>query len=196
MSEEKEIIVIPPQISELKDLSIISDLQYLEICSSEALNRKNLGINPAGIYRGFNHVIGDGLKITIGDDSGQNTAVVERNGVSLTIQQQKPIELVFASGKTSTAVIEGFYEYGTVTKQVDVNSEVDAAAIRVVDQAAVASHHVILFDVVIPTNATQITEPMIDLSRRMKAGLSAHESAANPHTQYVLKVDLDFGETF
>lgn len=194
----KEIVILPPQSADIAALPLISDLQFLEICSSQAINRKLLGVVEAGIYRGFDHEIGDGLKITVGDAGGANTACVERDGVLLTVQGQHPVELTFPVGKKSTAVIEAFYQYGTATKQVDANSSIDAAAIKVVDFGGVQSHQVILFDVTIPTDTTQITEPMISTERRQVNGLSFHESAANPHPQYVLKseLDFDFGETF
>lgn len=185
----KEIIVMPPQVADVKALPLISDLQFLEIATSEALNRKMLGVVNDGIRRGFNYKIGTGLKMVMGDDSGKNTACVERDGVLLTVQGQHPVEVTLPAGKESAIVIEGFYQYGVKTKQVDATSDIDSAKIIVVDSNKTADHHVILCDVTVPLGATQITEPMISLARRKAAGLDiqSHVDHADPHVQYVKK---------
>ncbi|WP_419238312.1 phage tail protein (plasmid) [Photobacterium leiognathi subsp. mandapamensis] len=185
----KEIIILPPTITEVADLPLVSDLQFLEVATSEALNRKMLGVVNPGIRRGFTYKLGKGLSLIIGDDSGKNTACVERDNVLLTIQGQHAVTLNIPAGKESAIVIEAFYQYGVATKQVDINSDIDAAQLLVVDSNKTLDHHVILYDVIVPIGATQITDEMISDHRRKEASLDieSHVAEADPHTQYVKK---------
>ncbi|WP_318491895.1 hypothetical protein [Photobacterium leiognathi] len=164
----KEIVILPPTVTEVENLPLIADLQFLEVATSEALNRKLKGVIDAGVYQGFTYKLGSGLKLIIGDDSGKNTACVERGSVLMTVQGQHAVTLNIPAGKRSSVVIEAFYQYGVPTKQVDINSDVDAAKLLVVDSNKVLDHHVVLYDVTVPSDATQITDAMISTDRRTK----------------------------
>lgn len=189
---QQEIIVLPPSTADVAALPLIADIQFLELFTSESLNRKFYGIVRPGIFRGFNHEIGDGLTLNIGDDSKQNTAFVERDGYTLTIQGQHPVTVTIPAGQKSAVVIEAFYQYGVKTKQVDANSDIDAASIKVVPSSAIEPHHVIVCEVTVPPEATQITEPMISLENRREGGIdmSSHIEHEDPHVQYAFRQAL------
>lgn len=189
---QQEIIVLPPSAADIAALPLIADIQFLELFTSESLNRKFYGIVRPGIFRGFNHEIGDGLTLNIGDDSKQNTAFVERDGYTLTIQGQHPVTVTIPAGQKSAVVIEAFYQYGVKTKQVDANSDIDAASIKVVPSSAIEPHHVIVCEVTVPPEATQITEPMISLENRREGGIdmSSHIEHEDPHVQYAFRQAL------
>ncbi|MCG3883098.1 hypothetical protein I3271_00135, partial [Photobacterium leiognathi] len=142
-------------------LPLIADVAYQELFTSSALNRKFLGILGAGVYRGFKIKSGNGLTVVVGDDSGKNTAVVERNNCCITIQQQKEITVNLEVGQHSAIVLDAFYQIGVKTKQVDPSSAIDAATISAIPFSAIEPHHVVLCDVNVPVGATQITDDMI-----------------------------------
>uniref|UniRef100_UPI0039A1E69E polymer-forming cytoskeletal protein n=1 Tax=Thaumasiovibrio sp. DFM-14 TaxID=3384792 RepID=UPI0039A1E69E len=186
----KEIIEIHPvSVADRAALPLVSDIQFAEPFTSNALNLKHHGIVRPGVFRGFDYSIGDGLKITIGDDSGKNTAYIERDDYSLTIHQQHAVTLELEAGKLSIIAIEGFYEYGTLTKQVDVNATAEGARLVVLSEEELEEHHQIVCEVDIPTGAEEINEEMVSVLRRIDGGydLDSHVRNPHPHVQYFLR---------
>lgn len=152
-------------IVDVTELALVADMSYEELFSSKAFNRKMLGVVSKGIHRGFNHKIMGGFTVQVGDSLGKNTAVVERDDYCLTIQGQKPIDIEIPKGK-SAAVIEGFYQLGVKTTQVDTESTYESATIKVLTLDAVEDHHIVLFTADVPTDATELTEDMLSTDDR------------------------------
>ncbi|UKA12800.1 hypothetical protein [Photobacterium damselae] len=152
-------------IVDVTELALVADMSYEELFSSKAFNRKMLGVVSKGIHRGFNHKIMGGFTVQVGDSLGKNTAVVERDDYCLTIQGQKPIDIEIPKGK-SAAVIEGFYQLGIKTTQVDTESTYESATIKVLTLDAVEDHHIVLFTADVPADATELTEDMLSTDDR------------------------------
>lgn len=132
-------------------MPVVSDFQFMEKFSATAINMQLKNILGHGVYVGFNHEIIGSDKVRIGDASGNNTASLEYNGVPLTINGQHPVVLVVPRNKRMTAVVTGFFQYGTITRQVDSRSNIEAAEIKLVDSTALEPHHVRLFEVFLPS---------------------------------------------
>lgn len=177
-------------VSDQAELPLIADVAFNEMFTSSALNRKFLGIVRPGIYRGFKYKIGTGLKLIIGDDSGKNTAYVERDGYTMTIQGQHAQTMTLPAGRRSAIVLEGFYEYGVKTRQVDKTATVDSAVMKVIPSTQIAEHHTVVYEVNIPIGATQITEAMIIEENRLAGGIDIQshiDVTKDPHQQYALR---------
>ncbi|UTM60487.1 hypothetical protein L4174_023770 (plasmid) [Photobacterium sp. CCB-ST2H9] len=177
-------------ISDQDNLPLIADLAFAEQFTSASLNRKFKGIARPGIYRGFNYTIGKGLKLIIGDDGGKNTAYIERGKYTLTVQGQHPIEVVVPAGKKSAVVLEGYYEYGVKTKQVDRSATAESVTLKVIDSVARQNHHVVICEVNVPAGAKQLTDAMISEENRIAGGidLDSHiDVTKDPHKQYFKK---------
>lgn len=91
-----------------------ADIQWREQYVSHALNRKFAGVIPTGIYQGFTCQAND-YGLTVGDADGENTAVVEVNGYSITIRMTEP-ESVAPSTSAPYVVIDAYYGMGVATR--------------------------------------------------------------------------------
>ncbi|MCG3884089.1 hypothetical protein I3271_05265, partial [Photobacterium leiognathi] len=151
-----------------KNMALVADMQYQEQITSDALNRKFLGVIKAGIYRGFKCNIAGGLNIIIGDCSGKNTAIIEKSGRCTTVHLQYPVSVNLEAGQHSAIVLDAFYQIGVKTKQVDPSSAIDAATISAIPFSTIEPHHVVICDVNVPVGATQITNDMISTSSQSK----------------------------
>lgn len=194
-----ETIHLNPQVADIGSMPLITDVQYLEPFSSQALNRKFSGIVRAGIFRGFHcSPSGTGLTLTIShllNQSGEavthGVALVERNDYALTVRQQKEIQVELVAGQKSYVVLEAFYEHGVTTKQVDMDAAQDAANVSVITEAELQDFHVILCTATIPEGETTLTVDHLSFVERTigGAGVEEHEHKQDPHPQYVMKTD-------
>ena len=155
-------------VSDTTELSLITDIQFGERFTSNALNRHWKNIKPVGIYCGFEPSIVDVDRIQVGDGSDKNTLVAQNQSgeLQLTVHQQKPITVTVPRDQKMTAVVEAFYQFGVLTKQVDTNSNIDAATLKLIPSSHVESHHVQLFSVFLPSSAERLTDKHIDTSVR------------------------------
>jgi hypothetical protein len=142
--------ISPLTRADLAALPLLADTQFCELMGSESFNRKLLGIVPKGIYRGFEHSIAgaDTLRIC---PQNPNSAAIERDGQLITVQGQHPIDVVIPRNQDSAVVIEAISAHDVLTSQVDKNSAVKAAEVKVIPFDAVQPHHVIILRVNLPT---------------------------------------------
>ncbi|STL59058.1 major tail fiber protein [Escherichia coli] len=68
---------------------LLADVQYFELYSSSALNRKLKNIVLPGFYCGFEPVPGAGLRVRITSENseGKGAASVDVNNVQISVQQ-------------------------------------------------------------------------------------------------------------
>ncbi|WP_070962880.1 hypothetical protein [Vibrio sonorensis] len=169
--------------------ALITDIQYGEKFSSAALNRHWKNIKPVGIYAGFEPVISGVDTVTVGDASGRNTLVAQTASgeYQLTVHQQKPITLTVARDQDLTAVVEAFFAYGVVTKQVDTDSLVDAATLKLIPTAEVKPHHVALFRVLLPAAAPKLLPEHLITDVRVDANIAGAYSRNESDRNFVRK---------
>ena len=160
-------------IVELSSNPLFADVQYRERFTSESLNRKFHGVMEAGVYRGFNAVNEHGLTLTFCKDTSKNTAVVELDKVTMTVQGYSPVTVTLKAGMVNVVVLEANYKIGEVTTQVDRTSKIPAAIIKVVSESQVKQEHVILCKYKVPTSAATLDKSMIVAGGRSISGVSA-----------------------
>lgn len=190
MSEvaQKEVVIYPANNGDTAKLPLVADIQFLEPFSSEALNRKFLGIVPAGIYRGFGVTITGDNTIQIGDDSGKNTAIVERNGVAITVQGQHPVNFTVPYDRQLAVVIEAIYQHGLITKQVDKSSLVDAASIKLIPLSSRQPYHLTVCEIMLPTGQV-LSDGLIDMSSRDGGGVYDTYTREEANNAFVSKAN-------
>lgn len=190
-----EMITLAVQTADVGSLPLVTDIQYLEPFTSQSLNRKFCGVVRAGVFRGFSCRPAEGLMLEIAHDSNQTgetvpygVALVERDDYLLTVRQQHTMLVGLTAGQTSYVVVEAFFQHGVRTSQVDANSNIEAASIKVLTQDQVQSHHVILCVVTIPSGATTLTMGNLNFDERKAGGydLDSHLADVHPHKQYIL----------
>nr|WP_233503900.1 hypothetical protein [Pseudocitrobacter sp. RIT 415] len=149
-------------------LALVSDVQFREPYSSGALNRKFRGIVNPGIYGGFTPSPAGGLTLQITSDSEGGTASINIDKYyQLTVRQQAGVSLSLTAGKTSIVVLEATYVVGQETYQVNANSAIQAAEIKLLEEGALLNENQLeLCTVKIPAGATEITDDMIDVTNR------------------------------
>ncbi|MEB7891897.1 hypothetical protein NGK36_21800, partial [Hafnia alvei] len=161
--------------------ALVADLQYFETYTSTALNRKLKGIVNAGVYRGFKPLIGDGLSIIISSTDAEErigVASVDVGESQITIQQILDVNVHVPAGKTTIIALEANYEFGKLTDQVDSSSTLKATQIITVDVATgLAGNQIELCRVIVPEDATAITEAMVDISHRISQAIGIQLSA-------------------
>ncbi|WP_270818356.1 pyocin knob domain-containing protein [Aeromonas sp. Y318-3] len=190
---DQEITLSPPMSVDTSTFALLADLQYLEPFASEALNRKFYGVIPPGIYRGFQYVLPGSMKLRIGRPSEAGTAIIHVGDRCITVQQYKPVDLVVAAGFVGRVVLEGFYQFGVKTKQVDSESTVDAVSIKLVTEAQYKPEHVTLYNLNVPANATAMQDSYISDAKRddvdiavdssIYRDLAAHIASPTAHTK-------------
>ncbi|MGI3093901.1 tail fiber protein [Vibrio diabolicus] len=189
-----ETITLNSRASDSATLDLITDIQYLEPFTSTSLNRKFCGVVRPGVFRGFSCEPGNGLTLNIkhtqnqdGNEVKYGVALVERDDYLLTVRQQNDIAINIPTGQVMYVVLEAFYQFGVETKQVNLDSDVDSATVRVLPQSQVKDHHVILCTANIPDSATQLLAEHLSFDGRMLGGydLDSHLSDTHPHKQYV-----------
>lgn len=189
-----ETITLIPRASDSPMLDLVTDIQYLEPFTSTSLNRKFCGVVRPGVFRGFSCEPGNGLTLNIKHTQNQSgeavkygVALVERDDYLLTVRQQNDIAVDLPTGKAVYVVLEAFYQFGVETKQVNLNSDVDSAVVKVLPKSEVREHHVILCVADIPDSASQVLTEHLSFDSRMLGGydLDSHLSDTHPHKQYI-----------
>jgi hypothetical protein len=195
MSEQREteLIIYPSTPEDRASLPLLADVQFLEPFGSEALNRKFLGIIPKGIYRGFGVTIVGEDQISVGGSLGEHTALVERDGVAITVQGQNPVTLTVPRDNLMAVVIDVNYGHGVITKQVDSGATIDAATIKIVAASLREEHHVTVCEIFLPAGAA-LNESMIDTSVRDEGGILDTFNKDEALGMFMQKTDAVTGE--
>jgi hypothetical protein len=172
----------PPTPAELANYPLLADTQYLEEMGSVSFNRKFFGIVPAGIYRGFDFSITAATTLRI-CPTNPNSAAIERDGQVITVIGQKPVDVVIPRSQNVAVVIEAISQHGLLTKQIDKNAAVDAAAIKVIPVANVLAHHVIICTVNLPATGNMLPAHISTATRQL-GGLLNSPTFAQADARY------------
>lgn len=161
-------------------LALVSDLQFNEPYSSAALNRKFRGIVNPGFYGGFLPLPAGGLnlKISSGEEGGTASINIDKY-YQMTVRQQADVTMSVTAGKKVIVVLEATYALGRETYQVNCKSAVQAAEIKLLEEGtALRQNQLELCTVTVPAGAPELTEEMIDISRRLNKTVGITLSSA------------------
>lgn len=169
------VITLTPDTS----LPLLADVQYFELYSSDALNRKMKNIVLPGFYCGFEPVPGGGLtvRITSEKSDGRGAASVDVNECQISVQQIDDVIVPVKAGKTTIIVLEANYQYGVKTNQVDSSSKVSAARIIPLEGENRSDNQIEVCRVVVPAEATDVTADMIITKYRWNRALGIEFSS-------------------
>ncbi|MEJ8872259.1 tail fiber protein [Escherichia coli] len=158
--------------------SLLADVQYFELYSSLALNRKLKNIVLPGFYCGFEPVPGTGLsvRITSENSEGKGAASVDVNNVQISVQQIEDVTVSVKAGATNIIVLEANFEHGVKTTQVDSASSVSAARIYARTDNTIGQNQIELCRVIMPSGATAVTKEMIVLKYRVNRAVGVEFS--------------------
>ncbi|HGF2578972.1 TPA: phage tail protein [Escherichia coli] len=172
----KNIVTLSSDIS----APLIADMQYFELYSTEALNRKMKNIVLPGVYCGFEPVPGDGLfvRITSEKTEGRGAASVDVGKCQISVQQVSDVVVPVEAGVTTIIVLEANYEHGVKTSQVDSSSDISAARIIALVDEGIASNQIELCRVIVPDNAQAVTVDMISTKYRANRAVGVEFSSA------------------
>ncbi len=159
-------------------LPLLADVQYFELYSSSALNRKLKNIVLPGFYCGFEPVPGTGLsvRITSENSEGKGAASVDVNNVQISVQQIEDVTVSVKAGATNIIVLEANFEHGVKTTQVDSASSVSAARIYARTDNTIGQNQIELCRVIVPSGATAVTKEMILLKYRVNRAVGVEFS--------------------
>ncbi|EFN4088003.1 hypothetical protein FQF70_19180 [Escherichia coli] len=157
---------------------LLADVQYFELYSSSALNRKLKNIVLPGFYCGFEPVPGTGLsvRITSENSEGKGAASVDVNNVQISVQQIEDVIVSVKAGTTNIIVLEANFEHGVKTTQVDSASSVSAARIYARTDNTIGQNQIELCRVIVPSGATAVTKEMIVLKYRVNRAVGVEFS--------------------
>ncbi|HFI7947612.1 TPA: tail fiber protein [Escherichia coli] len=157
---------------------LLADVQYFELYSSLALNRKLKNIVLPGFYCGFEPVPGTGLsvRITSENSEGKGAASVDVNNVQISVQQIEDVTVSVKAGATNIIVLEANFEHGVKTTQVDSASSVSAARIYARTDNTIGQNQIELCRVIVPSGATAVTKEMIVLKYRVNRAVGVELS--------------------
>ncbi|EOW5653539.1 phage tail protein [Escherichia coli H32] len=157
---------------------LLADVQYFELYSSSALNRKLKNIVLPGFYCGFEPVPGTGLsvRITSENSEGKGAASVDVNNVQISVQQIEDVTVSVKAGATNIIVLEANFEHGVKTTQVDSASSVSAARIYARTDNTIGQNQIELCRVIVPGGATTVTKEMIVLKYRVNRAVGVEFS--------------------
>ncbi|EPD0252342.1 beta strand repeat-containing protein [Escherichia coli] len=157
---------------------LLADVQYFELYSSSALNRKLKNIVLPGFYCGFEPVPGTGLsvRITSENSEGKGAASVDVNNVQISIQQIEDVTVSVKAGATNIIVLEANFEHGVKTTQVESASSVSAARIYARRDNTIGQNQIELCRVIVPSGATAVTKEMIVLKYRVNRAVGVEFS--------------------
>ncbi|WP_407065842.1 phage tail protein [Escherichia coli] len=155
-------------------------MQYFELYSTEALNRKMKNIVLPGVYCGFDPVPGDGLfvRITSEKTEGKGAASIDVGKCQISVQQVSDVLVPVEAGVTTIIVLEANYEHGVKTSQVDSSSDISAARIIALVDEEIASNQIELCRVIVPDNAQAVTADMISTEYRANRAVGVEFSSA------------------
>jgi hypothetical protein len=164
------ITIVAPQ----KAGGMLADVQYLEPYASAALNRKAYGIFGAGVYQGFSVTPGNGLNIVVKPNGTKpGVASVDINGYQITVQLLTEQTVALAAGKLNIVVLEAKYGLGITTDQVDANSKIKAASLRVVnDEKSILDGMAEVCRINLAANATSVPAGSINIDKRFSLKVS------------------------
>ncbi|HID3636454.1 TPA: tail fiber protein [Escherichia coli] len=157
---------------------LLADVQYFDLYSSSALNRKLKNIVLPGFYCGFEPVPATGLsvRITSENSEGKGAASVDVNNVQISVQQIEDVIVSVKAGATNIIVLEANFEHGVKTIQVDSTSSVSAARIYARTDNTIGQNQIELCRVVVPSGATAVTKEMIVLKYRVNRAVGVEFS--------------------
>ncbi|UGD71808.1 tail fiber protein (plasmid) [Escherichia coli] len=157
---------------------LLADVQYFELYSSSALNRKLKNIVLPGFYCGFEPVPGTGLsvRVTSENSEGKGAASVDVNNVQISVQQIEDVTVSVKAGATNIIVLEANFEHGVKTTQVDSASSVSAARIYARTDNTIGQNQIELCRVIVPSGATAVTKEMIVLKYRVNRAVGVEFS--------------------
>ncbi|MEF8912549.1 tail fiber protein [Escherichia coli] len=157
---------------------LLADVQYFELYSSLALNRKLKNIVLPGFYCGFEPVPGTGLsvRITSENSEGKGAASVDVNNVQISVQQIEDVTVSVKAGATNIIVLEANFEHGVKTTQVESASSVSAARIYARTDNTIGQNQIELCRVIVPNGATAVTKEMIVLKYRVNRAVGVEFS--------------------
>ncbi|EPI5179288.1 gp53-like domain-containing protein [Escherichia coli] len=172
----KNIVTLSSDIS----APLIADMQYFELYSTEALNRKMKNIVLPGVYCGFEPMPGDGLfvRITSEKTEGRGAASIDVGKCQISVQQVSDVLVPVEAGVTTIIVLEANYEHGVKTSQVDSSSDISAARIIALVDEEIASNQIELCRVIVPDNAQAVTADMISTKYRANRAVGVEFSSA------------------
>lgn len=144
----KQLVLYPTTQAQRADLPLVSDVQFMDKFASTAMNTKFSGVFGAGVYRGFEVVSQSGGRVKVAGSANGDTAVVNlANNICLTINAQKSILVDVPADGVYTLVLNGFYEYGVTTTQVDTESKTPPATLELIAFGTETDEQVVLADV-------------------------------------------------
>ncbi|MEC4221403.1 tail fiber protein [Escherichia coli] len=157
---------------------LLADVQYFELYSSSALNRKLKNIVLPGFYCGFEPVPSTGLsvRITSENSEGKGAASVDVNNVQISVQQIEDVTVSVKAGATNIIVLEANFEHGVKTTQVESASSVSAARIYARTDNTIGQNQIELCRVIVPNGATAVTKEMIVLKYRVNRAVGVEFS--------------------
>lgn len=172
----KNIVTLSSDIS----APLIADMQYFELYSTEALNRKMKNIVLPGVYCGFEPMPGDGLSVRITSEKtdGRGAASIDVGKCQISVQQVSDVLVPVEAGVTTIIVLEANYEHGVKTSQVDSSSDISAARIIALVDEEIASNQIELCRVTVPDNAQAVTADMISTKYRANRAVGVEFSSA------------------
>ncbi|CAM3956941.1 phage tail fiber protein [Serratia silvae] len=164
------ITIVAPQ----KSTGLRADVQYLEPYASSALNRKAYGIFGAGVYQGFSVTPGKGLAVIVSPNGTRpGVASVDVDGHQITVQLLTTQTVAVTAGKLNIVVLEAKYALGVATDQVDANSKIKAATLRVVnDEKSIVDGMIEICRLSLVANATSVAAASIDIDKRFSLRVS------------------------
>lgn len=175
-------------------MPLITSMAYGERYAASSLNMAYKGIVKPGIFSGFIPTAPGGLEVTLTVDpeTGFGLAAIDVDNMQLRVFQQHDINLTLTTGVKSHIVLEAFFEEGVSTTQVDSSSTQESAWVKVYADGSEPANAIILCTVDLTGGESEIGTSMLDTSTRSASGLDwqVHESADNPHSQYVLTTAL------
>ena len=138
---------------------IHADIKWKEPYASFAINRKHVDIVDPGFYLGFEVAApATGMVVTVKPDelTGRSTAVVKAREYQLTVRSKGEEDFTIPAGKKTSLVLSVYYKLNVDT----------SAVVKLVDTGAETEDDLVLCDFDVPTGATNLTQRMLDVTRR------------------------------
>lgn len=137
-------------------MTLETHLSWKEPYASVSLNRKDSGIMPPGVYRGFVVSPGGGMVLSVAPNAAdypRSVAIVDRDGYNFTVSTSETETFTVPGGTNGT--------YYLCLEAQYINGGGGTTSFVLLASAAVQTYHVVLAKIVIPVSTTTITEGMI-----------------------------------
>lgn len=165
------LIAKPGSPSNAAQYPLLCDLQYMEPYATQGLNRKMRNIVLPGIYNGFKVSPGTGLTVNVSStgESGGGASINIGTHWQVSINQLFDVSVPVKQGQWIVA-LKATYDplNGVMTRQVNLNSTIEAAEFVVISVASGLQANMIEICRVNIPQVTQITDPMIDRTHRVE----------------------------